>query len=96
MNKEIENGTVPKIIEDEFTGCWDCKYVNDSEYLCVLRQCVHALKPKECFERQRLEGKWVTITELGQQEVCSNCGEIRFRKGQIYCGHCGSKNLIKE
>ena len=92
-NKGFENCIIPKIFSDNYTGCWDCKYCDDSEEMCMLRQCVHAVRPKECFERNRSEGKWVTITELGQQEVCSNCGEIMFKHGQIYCGHCGSKNL---
>lgn len=93
MNINFENCIIPKTNRDKYTGCLECKYVDDSDSICVLRQCVHALKPKECFVRRRTEGKWITITENGQQEVCSNCGKKRFRKSQIYCGYCGSENL---
>ena len=90
MNKGFENCIIPKIFSDKFTGCLDCKYGNDSEAMCMLRGCMHAVKLKECFERKRSEGKWVTITELGQQEVCSNCGE-KLDKGAIFCSSCGTK-----
>lgn len=39
--------------DDEFESCCDCIHADDSEEICVLRKCVHAVKYLyECYERR--------------------------------------------
>lgn len=38
------------VFKNGFSGCEDCIHDNDSKQLCRLRQCVHAVSPRECFE----------------------------------------------
>ena len=47
------DGLVPSLLEirvdPNFESCDLCIHADDSYDLCVLRQCVHAIRPIECF-----------------------------------------------
>lgn len=48
--------------DNEYKKCGDCIHSGDSEAMCILRQCVHAVKTKECFEPKKADrekGKWI-------------------------------------
>lgn len=45
----------PKI-DKNFSSCLDCIHSEDSEYICILRKCVHAIyELKECYIDKRKE-----------------------------------------
>ena len=49
INSEIDQG---------FKSCLDCIHANDSDEICVLRKCVHAIRYLyDCYEPKRKEGE---------------------------------------
>jgi hypothetical protein len=50
------DGLMPSLLEirvdPNFESCGLCMHAADSYDLCVLRQCVHAIRPIECFHKK--------------------------------------------
>lgn len=38
---------------EDFESCNDCIHSDDSVEICKLRECVHAVEVKECYEPKR-------------------------------------------
>lgn len=88
-----------------FASCTSCIHATDSEDMCILRRCVHAIAEiKECYERkERGEGQWTGYkTENGWKRTdgspiiltCSECGGTVLNNGSAhwyFCPYCGSR-----
>jgi len=53
--------TVP--VKASFVSCQNCIHADDSIEICKLRDCVHAIQPKERFVKRR------TALEEGEQDA---------------------------
>lgn len=40
-------------VDPDYESCDQCIHADDDTNLCVLRQCVHALSPVECFRKKK-------------------------------------------
>lgn len=89
---------------EDFESCVECVHANDSEDICVLRLCVHAIKYLyDCYEKAERKdatdtnvGKWINCKyPLGE---CSNCHAIvDIQNNEAnYCPVCGSRNRGEE
>lgn len=65
-----------------FASCTSCIHAADSEEICILRRCVHAIAEiKECYEQkqpERMRGTWIIKDNPGTgwyRVTCSECGE---------------------
>lgn len=51
------DGLMPSLLEirvdPDYESCDICIHADDSTDLCVLRQCVHAIRPIECFHKKK-------------------------------------------
>lgn len=88
-----------------FASCTSCIHAADSEDMCILRRCVHAIAElKECYEpKERGEGQWTGYkTENGWKRTdgspifltCSECGGTVLNNGSAhwyFCPHCGAR-----
>lgn len=89
-----------------FESCFDCIHADDSEEMCIIRRCIHAVgQLKECYvpkqptiEPERKKGKWIgdrlISTNGGTYGVrrCSEC-EAYYQDvgyGWNYCPNCGA------
>ena len=75
---------------ENFKTCNDCIHSDDSVEICKLRECVHAIVVKECYEpKMKLNG---TPLKEGQGQklnplFCEECGitETQPTYMQKYC-----------
>lgn len=98
-----------RLIEEanpDYESCADCIHSDDSEEICVLRRCIHAVSQlKECYvpkspaiEPQRKKGHWIRHPEQknifnGKTIECSECHEkytVRYVEDELFCRHCGA------
>lgn len=46
-----------KVIEvrqnPEFAGCDQCVYRTDAANICIQRECIHAISPRDCFVKRK-------------------------------------------
>lgn len=88
---------------EDFESCLDCVHASDSEEICTMRKCVHAIKfLYDCYEKaERKTGKWIS---KAMWYVCSECNmdfdsEIAFVcDGSLpdYCPNCGAKMEVQD
>ena len=88
---------------EDFESCSDCIHAGDSEEICILRKCVHAIRYLyDCYEKaEQKTGKWAyKTTDAYIQRTCSACGwsERMYHRNhnqdgliRNYCPHCGAK-----
>ena len=68
-----------------FESCSDCIHSDDSEEICILRRCIHAVAQlNECYvpkqptiEPERNKGRWIKKTikkKIENDYSCSECG----------------------
>ena len=84
----------------EFKSCAYCIHYEDDSELCILRQCEHAVIPRECYEPKqpnRPTGKWergylISVMTGGMHEIwrCSNC-KAKVLEKKKYCAECGAR-----
>ena len=89
-----------------FASCTSCIHRADSEDICILRRCVHAIAElKECYEpKERGAGHWkgYNMDKDGWKRtdgspvflICSECGGTVLNNGSAYwnfCPHCGAR-----
>ena len=83
----------------EFESCAYCIHYEDDSELCILRQCVHAVITRECYEPKRPDrpaGEWIehyTVTSTGgthRSWRCSECGALVAERKK-FCAECGAK-----
>ena len=80
-----------------FESCNKCIHSDDSEEMCILRQCIHAVAQlKECYvPKQRKKGMWIEHNPhkwgLGIVFECSECGEKIDCEPSNYCPNCGAE-----
>jgi len=88
--------------EEPFEKCSDCIHAHDSEDICVLRRCKHAIaETVECFEpkqHERKRGKWkgYNMDKGGWKRtdgspvflICSECGGTVLNNGSAYWNYC--------
>lgn len=56
---------------EDFESCSECVHANDSEEICTMRKCVHAIKYLyDCYEKAERKdvpdtnvGKWIPVSE---------------------------------
>lgn len=46
----MEIRTIKVPVNEDYTSCDGCIHLEDSREICVLRECVHAIDLKECYE----------------------------------------------
>ena len=79
----------------DYESCADCIYSDDSEEICVLRRCIHAVsRLKECYvpKSSTIErtGKWIDCD--GGIATCSACGDRWGVYGVMkFCPNCGAE-----
>ena len=75
---------------EDFKSCIDCIHSDDSVEICKLRECVHAVEVKECYEpKMKLNGTplktghWIPVSERlpeeGQRILVSQTTEYGYR-----------------
>jgi len=88
--------------EESFEKCSDCIHDHDSEDICILRRCKHAIaETVECFEpkqHERKRGKWkgYNMDKGGWKRtdgspvflICSECGGTVLNNGSAYWNYC--------
>lgn len=91
-----------RLIEEsnpDYESCADCIHSDDSEEICVLRRCIHAVsRLKECYvpKSSTIErtGKWIDYSEDGYVE-CPFCHSATNCDDNIdelhFCFSCGAK-----
>ena len=82
-----------------FESCGKCIHYDDSEEMCILRQCIHAVSQlKECYVPSK-KGKWIEQDDSwdGVYYECSACGEpwttidgTPWDNGMNFCPNCGA------
>lgn len=51
---QLEHDRLNPKIDKNFSSCLDCIHSEDSEYICILRKCVHAIyELRECYTDKR-------------------------------------------
>ena len=79
---------------EDFESCSDCIHADDSEEICILRKCVHAIKYLyDCYEKaEQKTGKWIDITKSDGCFLwkCSECGND-YIEDTDYCPYCGAR-----
>lgn len=92
---------------EDFESCSDCIHAEDSEEICILRKCVHAIKYLyDCYEKVgHKTGKWEWVQHDSNPELgnwnCSECGFIPAsfnlaKKHLNYCPNCGARMVGEE
>jgi len=90
---------------EDYESCNDCIHSDDSVEICKLRECVHAVEVKECYEPKT--GHWILIDKESSRYKCSECGEVirLYKKSEISklekdetlsdypFSHCGAKMI---
>ena len=90
----------------EFESCADCVYSDDSEEVCILRGCIHAVaQVKECYvpKSPTIErtGKWKRVSadkyipSASHVYRCSRCGDINWLISK-FCPNCGAKMEVQD
>lgn len=79
-----------------FESCEDCIYSDDSDEVCTLRGCIHAVvELKECYKPKQRTGKWLRVpckfvTSKSYVYQCNKC-EAASHFASEFCPHCGAK-----
>ena len=85
---------------EDFESCSDCIHADDSEEICTLRKCVHAIKYLyDCYEKAgQKTGKWIHDGKdfpHGNDWIhCSVCGKRGINVPADltnYCPDCGAR-----
>lgn len=87
---------IPCKAYNEFEKCGDCIHSGDSEAMCILRQCVHAVKTKECFEPKKVDrekGKWIPYKY--RSLLCDIPGEGTWVH-DYRCSKCGFIHTVTD
>ena len=87
-----------------FASCTSCIHATDSEDICILRRCVHAIAEiKECYEQkqpERMRGTWIEDDDGWDGVIwrCSACDALFTlingtpKENEYYfCPHCGAR-----
>ena len=79
---EVDLLDFERMTDKNFESCFECIHSDDSEDMCILRQCIHAVGAfKECYEPKKAEreqGKWVEDDDGWDGVIwrCSECNAL--------------------
>ena len=81
--------TIEVETSDDFESCNDCIYSEDTEEICILRRCAHAIKRlKECYKpRPSIPLPYTVVPTTTCQSVCAGCYNNPANGGSGVC-HC--------
>ena len=93
MKDKVEIKVVGGVNED-FTGCDDCKYTRLPISACRVMGCIHSWNSmKDFYEKDR--GHWISRPYYKDDDIyykreCCNCGHVQDMISS-YCPNCGSE-----